>query len=314
MKGWIFFVLTIALGIVTLGGYARADQPLKDLSELLHTDEEVMGFKLDEPPQTFKGEELFIMIDGGADIYHEYGFVQVIGASYIGLSGPPLKLEIYEMKNADAAYGIFTFKISDKGKHLAIGQEAVFEDYYLNFWKGNLLVTIIGSDSDEKTRQSIIAMAKAVDSRIGQTGNRPKLADLMLREPVKFSHPKYIRGILGVMNTYMFDTRNVFHVREGMTGIADGCRAFVLQYANEIQSNAAFEQAIGHFKEGKRFTNQARKGTIYSMSGRDNESIVIQEISPYIVVAIGQDDAADKDRAADVSKRLVLKLSDQIRE
>lgn len=313
MKGRLFFVLTIVLGIVTLGGYAWAQASMQNLSEFLPADEEVMEFKLDEPQKTFKGEELFIMIDGGADIYHEYGFTQVIGASYARPSGPPLKLEIYEMKSPDAAYGIFTFKSGDNGTPLAMGQEAVFEDYYLNFWKGNLLVTIIGSDSDEKTRQSIIAMAKAVDGRIGETGNRPKLADLMLREPVKFSHPKYIRGILGVMNTYMFDTRNVFHVREGMTGIADGCRVFVFQYANGAQSNAAFEQATGHFDTGNRFTNQVRQGNIYSMSGRDGEPIVIRKASPYIVVAIGPDNS-DKDKAADVSQRLALKLSGRPKE
>lgn len=314
MKGKFFFVLTFALIIVTLGGYAKAQEPLQNLSGLLPADGEIMGFKRVEPPKTFKGEALFIMIDGGADIYHEYGFVQVTGASYARPSGPPLKLEIYEMKSPGAAYGIFTFKIGDKGKHLAIGQEAVLEDYYLNFWKGNLLVTVIGSDSDEKTRQSIIAMAKAVDSRIGQTGNRPRLADLMCRKPVKFSHPKYLRGILGVMNTYMFDTRNVFHVREGMTGIADGCRIFVFQYADGVQSKAAFEQAIAHFKDGKRFTNQIRKDNLYSMSGRDGEAVGIQETSPYIVVAIAPDDDSDTHRAADISKRLVLKLSDQSRE
>ncbi|WP_320042526.1 hypothetical protein [uncultured Desulfobacter sp.] len=49
----------------------------------------------------------------------------------------------------------------------------------------------------------------------------------------------------------------------------------------------------------------------YSMSGRDKESIVIQEASPYIVVAIGPNDDYDKKKAVDVLKRLVLKLSDQ---
>ncbi len=106
-------------------------------------------------------------------------------------------------------------------------------------------------------------------------------------------------------------TLNVFHVRQGMTGMVDGCRVFVFQYATAAQSNAAFEQAIGHFKEGNRFTNQARKDTLYAMSGRDKESIVIQAVSPFIVVAISPDDGSKKDRAADVSGRLVLKLSDR---
>ncbi len=97
-----------------------------------------------------------------------------------------------------------------------------------------------------------------------------------------------------------------------MTGIADGCRVFVFQYANGVQSNAALEQATDHFDTGNRFTNQVRQGNIYSMSGRDGEPIVIRKASPYIVVAIGPE--KDQDEAADISQRLALKLSDQPKE
>ena len=129
--------------------------------------------------------------------------------------GKSIKLEIYEMESPAAAYGIYTFKIGVGGKALAIGQEALLEDYYLNFWKGNLLVTVIGPDSEEETVQGVVALAKAVDARIAKTGERPELAGLLLREPLAFSHPKYVRGSLGVMNSYIFDTENIFRVREG---------------------------------------------------------------------------------------------------
>ena len=152
------------------------------------------------------------------------------------VSGKSIKLEIYEMESPAAAYGIYTFKIGAGGKALAIGQEALLEDYYLNFWKGNLLVTVIGQDSEEETVQGVVALAKAVDARIAKTGERPELAGLLLRDPLAFSHPKYVRGSLGVMNSYIFERENIFRVREGMIGAVGDCQAFVFRYADEGES------------------------------------------------------------------------------
>ena len=125
---------------------ATAQQAPEDLSGLLPASGEVAGLTLSDTPQGYRGDDLYQMIDGGADIYHEYGFRQVLSAEYVDGRGKIIKLEMYEMESPAAAYGIYSFKVGEGGKALAIGQEALLEDYYLNFWKGNLQVTLIGQD------------------------------------------------------------------------------------------------------------------------------------------------------------------------
>lgn len=55
------------------------------------------------------------------------------------------------------------FKVGSTGKTLSLGQEALQEDYYLNFWIENLLVTVVGSDADEETIQNVITIGTYVD-------------------------------------------------------------------------------------------------------------------------------------------------------
>jgi hypothetical protein len=213
----------------------------------------VVGLTFGDTPQGYHGDDLIQMINGGADIYPEYGFRQVLGVEYVDGRGKIIKLEMYEMESPAAAFGIYSFKIGADGKALAIGQEAIIDDYYLNFWKGNLQVTLIGQDSEEETVQGVIALAKAVDARITQTSERPELANLLLREPLTFSRPKYLRGFLGLMNNYVFDRENIFRVREGLIGTVEDCRAMVFIYADEGESAETYEHATNKLSAGSCF-------------------------------------------------------------
>jgi len=304
MRETILQVKIIGLFLLLITALAAAQQAPGNLTGYLPASGEVGGWKLGDAPKTYRGDELFLMINGGADIYHEYGFSQVMQAEYVDESGKSINLEIYEMENPASAYGIYTFKIGETGKRLSIGQEALLQDYYLNFWKGNLLVTVIGLDAEKETVKGVVALAKAVDARIANTGERPELADLLLREPFGVSHPKYIRGTLGVMNSYIFDTENIFRVREGMIGTIANCQIFVFRYAKDGESASAFEHAITKLDVSPKFMDRAQQGNLYTMVGREKEFIVVNRFGRYITLVIGR----NQDKVRSTSDQLVEKL------
>jgi hypothetical protein len=283
---------------------AAAQQGPGDLSGYLPPSGEVAGWTQSDAPKNYRGEKLFVMINGGADVFQEYGFTQVISAEYQEVHGKSITLEIYEMESPAAAYGIYTFRVGGGGKALAIGQDALLEDYYLNFWKGNLLVTVIGQDSEREAVQGVVALAKAVDARIAKTGERPELAGLLLHEPLPFSHPKYVRGSLGVMNSYIFERENIFQVREGMIGAVDDCQAFVFRYADAGESAKIFDHATTRLSVSTKFTSRALQGNRYSMAGPDKELVVINQTGRYIAIVIGR----NQDRVKSTADRLVEKL------
>ncbi len=60
------------------------------------------GWRSTEPPQSFVGDELFKMIDGGAALYQEYGFDRAASAHYQDSSWRSIDVEIYVMADAAA--------------------------------------------------------------------------------------------------------------------------------------------------------------------------------------------------------------------
>ena len=294
----------LALLLLFIAVSATAGQVPENLAGLLPTSGEVAGLTPGDTLQSFQGDDLYQMIDGGADIYHEYGFRQVLSTEYVDGRGKIIKLELYEMESPMAAYGIYSFKVGEGGKELAIGREARLEDYYLNFWKGKLQVTVIGQDADEVTVQGVVALAGAVAARIAQTGPRPELADLLLQEPLPFSHPKYLRGPIGLMNYYLFDRENIFRIGEGFVGGVEGCRTMVFRYATDRESAETYAYATSKLSTGTRFTNQNRLENQYTMLDRKKELVMIKQSGRYIAIVIGP----NTEKVWAISERLVAKL------
>lgn len=270
----------------------------------LFPDKEVVGWTRVEDPQQYRGDELFMMIDGGADIYHEYGFSQVVAGEYENAEGKFIRLEIYEMTSPQAAYGIYSFKTSADGKTLDIGQAALLEEYYLNIWKGNLLVTIVGSDAETATTDAVIAFGRFIDRHYSEQGSVPELAQLLLSQPVAFSNPKYVLGSIGAMNSYVFDTEDIFTVREGMVGTVKGNKAFVFRYTDSDESTQIFHNVTTRFETGQRFHETAVHDNLCSMLSRDNHFIVVVRSDQDIVIVIGEN---QQDILA-LADQLVMKL------
>ena len=72
---------------------------------------------------------MYEYINGGAEIYHEYGFRQVLMQDFKSRSGKAVSLEIFEMEDAESAYGIYTFKTSLEDERLILGSDAQLSDY-----------------------------------------------------------------------------------------------------------------------------------------------------------------------------------------
>jgi hypothetical protein len=126
------------------------------------------GWQRDGEAETYVGDSLFELINGGAEVYHRYGFVQARAAQFTDAEGRSIALEIFEMDDLEGARGIFDDKTGGSGRPIDIGDEAAAEDYYLNFRSGPYLVTVTGFDSDEPTTDGILRLAREVDAALGE--------------------------------------------------------------------------------------------------------------------------------------------------
>jgi len=212
----------------------------------LHAPTAPTGWSLAEEPRIFTTEDIFEMVDGGADFYLEYGLVRVLAAAYKLDANDSIQVEIWELKDAPAAFGIYSVMKPDKGEALACGREGRLSDYYLSFWKGRHYLTVTGSRASEPIRRAIHEIARQLDTALPDEGSLPGLVSEL--PPRDLIDRRYVRGSIALQNVRGFDAVQAFHPREAALGEYPREHVALLRFAGAEESAKAFAEAVETLK------------------------------------------------------------------
>jgi hypothetical protein len=244
-----------------------APPALLNLAKILPGPGDLRGWTPRGKPQIFKGEDLFLYIDGGAEIFHEYGFRQVCTQDYANAAGKTVTLDIYEMATPEGAFGMYTFKTGAGGTAVPIGRDGRLEDYYLNFWKGRCLATVVGPDASAESLDGIERVGKAAEAKIDLEGERPGLLAVLPKSWSAAGRTIYLKGILAVRNIYSFFARDAFLFREGVVSDQGPLKVFVLRYGDKDECAGRFATVRDAFRTASAYRNfQDLPGGIFEIA------------------------------------------------
>lgn len=272
-----------------------------ELAAYLPSETDIPGWKALEEPELYEGEDLFSYINGGAEIYYEYGFHQVITAEYVNVAGKSILIDIYEMEDAESAYGIYTLTKGPDAQLVNIGYEGTFQDAYLLFWKNRFFITITGLDSGEDINEGILAFAGYIEQKITTSGQPSALPQLLVHDNLHPSNVVYIQGFLGLMNNYAFHADDIFGVQEGVIGDFGAYKVFLLKYANDEESRKWYTNALTAFKDDQLYENFATDEQSFSATDSFQQLVYCEPVQQYIVIVIGA-------KSIEAGKSIVKKL------
>jgi len=259
--------------------------------------EDIGGWVRHGAAQAYAGDDLFTYINGGAEIYHEFGFEEVVVQDYRTDQGGTISLEIYRMTDPESAFGIFTFKRSPDGQALDYpGAEAQLEDYYLNLWKGPYLVTLTGFDEEGTTIQGLRDLARALAFRIPETGQAPNLVSLLPEKDQKLGSVKYFKGPLALFNSHSFAQEDIFSLEQGIRGdYVDGGSLFIFAYEAPEQARAAFLRAEKYFTANPAYSLKEGPGEgLILLEGPRKSFFQAQNVQTFILVSKHPSNGADQ--------------------
>ncbi len=131
--------------------------------------------------EVFVGQKLFDYMNGGAELYLAYGFVEIAVWNY-STAGSQATVEIYEMGGEAEAYGIFSH--TSKGDPVDLGVPAVLAPGMLSFHKGKFYVRVVAKSDPVKARDLLITLGKQVAGTIPGESKAPREVALLPRGAV----------------------------------------------------------------------------------------------------------------------------------
>ncbi|OGP55917.1 MAG: hypothetical protein A2Y65_04580 [Deltaproteobacteria bacterium RBG_13_52_11] len=235
---WVIFLLPILMLGCTGGGDG-------DLKGFLPSSVKAQGIKIakDGQARLYDGQKLFDYMDGGAELYYEYGFEQACVQRYKAPQGG-ITAEIYQMDTSGQAYGIYTF--DSQGEHPSIGQDATYAQGLLAFWKGRYFVRAF-SDK-EGLKDALLALGRTIAEKIPREGERPDILGLLPPQWVAKDSLIYFRGQTALNNSYFLSNQNVLSLGKDVEGIifhytpdVKPLRVIMVRYPGQPQAAEAFE-------------------------------------------------------------------------
>jgi hypothetical protein len=286
MAKYLAALLLVPLLILNCSG--KSPETAKTLLEYFPKSGDVSGWNAVGEPKEYIGDDLYTLINGGAEIYHEYGFKSVAAQEFSSANEKSAIIEIFEMTNPESAFGIYSFKTGTKGVELPVSNDGLLESYYLNFWKGRFVITITGFGTDNETVDGIKAFAQVIDKNITQKGEPPSIVSLLPKTGLNKFSINVFNGHLGLYNSYPFDTRNIFEFRQAVKGrYNDAYDLYIFQYDDENSCKLKYESAKNSLKNNAKYVNIALENDEFGISDQEGRLLYFRPAGKHICLVLG---------------------------
>jgi hypothetical protein len=262
-------------------------QEISDPVKMFPGNDDFKNWKLKDSVEFYNGENLFSYINGGADIYLEYGFDKVASCKYLNFASQSIHVEIYKMTSDTAAFGIYTISSSPKGKVISLGNKGLLYDYYLDFWKGSYFVRCSSSIKEVSSIDTLLLFASFVDDKITTTGKEPLLAAVLKIDGIDFYNIKYITGLIALSNVFNFGHGAIAGFTEGIIGYSNDKMLFTFSYASDLKCREWFASAKGKMQMNQKFRDYIQKDKGFTIKDKAGTDFCFIPYKRYIIIFKG---------------------------
>ncbi|MEW6654266.1 MAG: DUF6599 family protein [Bacteroidota bacterium] len=190
-------ITTFVLITLMFGGRIQAQTDI-DFPSL--TSEDIIGGKIIRS-EYYSGDALWGIINGGADIYLEYGFDKLL-LQEVEWNGINFRVEFYKMIKPTSAFGIFSVSHFKCGRQDTLSKYVCITPFQVQCALGRFYISIANDKGNNEAEQLTINLFEKVLAK-----GKDKLFEI----PDRFTKPEFalqlqnlkvIKGALGFQNGF----------------------------------------------------------------------------------------------------------------
>ncbi|MFH1313778.1 MAG: DUF6599 family protein [Candidatus Eisenbacteria bacterium] len=201
----------------------------------------------------YRDSTLYDFLNGGAEMYFDYGIVAAAAGEYATESGSEIEMSVYDMGTAGGAFGIYSTVRYAGADFVDIGSEAMKTASSLDFWKGRYYCRLLAFETAPESEAAMLTLGKALAANIAEAGDLPAIIDLLPAQSRVERSEKYFLKPLALNNIRYIDPENVLHLGDDTEGVVAGyetgeieATGFIISYPTAQAAAGAYESYLVH--------------------------------------------------------------------
>jgi len=232
-------------------------------------DHLISGWAKAGPLAVFRGGNLFDYIDGGAEIFLEFGFDRLLVQDY-RKEDSEIVLELFQMESPESALGIYLMKCGAETPIDGVPARNSGDKTQFTILKGATFVHINNPDGRESLLPIMVDLARGVLESIPQ-GEPVILLDELPPENRIAGSERLVRGPYALQSIFTFGEGDVFGLQGKIFAVAADYRdqegepstRLIITYPDERQAVAALRNLIDKLDPYLKIIEKRDEGIVF---------------------------------------------------
>lgn len=158
---------------------------------------EIKGWNLIPVERIYGPSDLWDLIDGAADTYLSYNFLDLHLADYSNEAGINVRVELYRHNTFYNTFGIYTTERNPDYHFINVGSEGYLEEGALNFLCGYYYVKMTTTSKGDNAQNSLVQIAAFLEKNLRQDRNWPDVLGIFPPGMIPYSEHYIAENFLG---------------------------------------------------------------------------------------------------------------------
>jgi hypothetical protein len=236
----------------------------------------LQAWKRSEKVRVFTSSDLYGYIDGGAEIFLEFGFEQLTVQPYTSDFRLPaskeqaeFKVEIYRMKDPTAAAGIYFMNCGREAPDTSFSERHTLNDFQLLFKRDRYYVIVNNVEGVKSLRSAMLEFGRFIAAHL--PAQQPVRADEILpRGGLDKSSVRLIRGPYALQAIYILGEGDILQLNRQITAVsgryeepAGKFTLILVEYPDEPGARRAFTHLQGNLDSYLKIEDKTDRRTVF---------------------------------------------------
>ncbi len=202
-----------------------------------------------EGAHIFASADLYGHIDGGAELFLEFGFEQLTVQRYVAETGKgrrEIQIELYRMADPEAATGIYLLKCGKESPAPSFNERHTLNKFQLLFLRDRYFVIVNNPEGDDTIKAGMLYFARYISSRL-PPGSPVKAISLLPTRGLLEGSIRLARGPYALQAIYTLGEGDILQLGRKLTAVSAGYddtggryTLILTEYPDDAAAAAAF--------------------------------------------------------------------------